>query len=172
MIVTQYKKTMIVLYFLCLIFFLTPICILITKQLFTIINSYIVGLQFQNNTIKDKNNEFNTLNIACTYIERKLWITCIKLLEKSLNDSHKSNVEYYNLLGLCYSRMAIYKIAHHHYSKALKKEPKNLTSLLSMGRIYTLTAKDNEAIKIYSQILDIDDNNQIAKQAIKILQRG
>lgn len=127
--------------------------------------------QFNNTKLKNEHSNLNTLNLACTYIERKLWITCINLLEGAIIKKYKPAAEYYNLLGLCYLKMMIYNIAYYHYSQAILEEPNNLTSLFSIGKIYTLTEKKQQAVGVYSKILDIDHNNKIAQEAINILKK-
>ena len=162
---------MLILYLTCLIIFLIPICILITKQLHQITIQYSSFNRLDNVKKEKINNYLNKIKLAQIYIERNLWMSCITFLENQIDEDkeEKYYIEYYQVMGFCYLKMRLYKLAHYYYTKVINKEPENINGLMSIARIHSLANRIPDAINTYYKVLTIDQNNKIAKQSINIL---
>ena len=142
---------MLILYLICLLIFLIPICTLITYEIYKL---SIYNTLFKKILIENKKNH-NSIRIAKSYIQRRQWVKCIKILEKELT---KDKIVHHNYIGYCYSRMNLYSLSEQHYLTALREDPHNITSLLGLANIYKSTKRQKQALEKYRQISQIDSS--------------
>lgn len=163
---------MLILYLICLLIFLVPINIIITKQLYEITKQYLVLYKSKNWNQANVNQDLYIIRLATVYIKRNLWLSCIQLLEKEINTIHPYCKEFYQFTGFCYLKMNLYPLAEYYYVQARNIEPNNIISLLNIAKIYSLTDRIADALSIYYKVLSIDRNNRAAKQSIKMMIRS
>ena len=155
---------MLILYLICLIVFLIPICVLTTTQVIHTIQDI---LPINNLQYKKNYTNYNH-DLAEAYIQRKLWMQCIILLENEIKMNSQTSA-HQNLLGLCYLKMHLYESSYYHYTQVLQKDACNLVSLLSIAQIYSMNKQYSKAINTYKKILDIDKHNHIAQKKLNTL---
>nr|WCH55461.1 hypothetical protein [Hypnea pseudomusciformis] len=156
---------MIKIYLASLILILSTACFITTIEIYKNFKNYSF-LYLETN--KNHNQLFKVLQI---HIKQKNWLTCILTIEEKIKKENKLPIEYYNIIGYCYSSINIYTLADYYYQKALYKEPNNIITLLSLGKIYTITKKYKEAYSIYNRINTIESNNKIAQKKLKVLEK-
>lgn len=162
---------MITLYFICIIFFLVPVCTLITIEIYKLSINSTMKYRINIETLNKTNKIYHILNLAEIYIKQKKWLTCILLLES--NKKHILNKDqYYNSIAFCYYKIKLYNLAQFYYKKSIEQNNKDLNSLLSIAKIYEITKNTKKAISTYTKILDIDYKNETAKKQIKILYKN
>ena len=146
-----YKAHMIFIYLALII----PICFLLTKEIYKIIVciSLIQKLTYKvenNSLIKDK----DIFLLAEAYINRKLWLSCILLLEKYIDLYNKNQEEFHSCIGFCYLSTGFHKISENHYEKALETNDNNINYLNQLIKIYShdLSVNRNKMEKVYKKI--------------------
>nr|QCI04061.1 hypothetical protein [Antithamnionella ternifolia] len=152
------------LYLVIAILFLIPICFIITKELINSILYLIVVKRIKRISIQQTNNT-DIVRLLQYYLKRQKWLTCILMLE-----SYKTTdrINYFNLLGICYQKVACYIVAEYYYLKATKHDSTNITILQNLATIYKLLYKEYELKKICDVILSLDSNNSLAKKYLNI----
>nr|YP_010902410.1 hypothetical protein REP52_pgp172 [Hypnea nidifica]WCH54265.1 hypothetical protein [Hypnea nidifica] len=154
---------MIKIYLTSLILILFTACSITTKETYKTYQNY----KLIHSTLNSKNKELFELLQA--YIKQKNWLACIIKVEQKIQIEKTLETEYYNIIGYCYYSLEIYNLAIHYYTKALKQEPNNMITLLSLGKTYKITQKFEKAYNIYNKIIILDSNNKIAKKQITML---
>nr|YP_010902809.1 hypothetical protein REP59_pgp171 [Hypnea flava]WCH54863.1 hypothetical protein [Hypnea flava] len=154
---------MIKTYLTFLILILCTACSITTNEIYKIYQNYkLINSSFNHKDI------FELLQI---YIKQNKWLACIIKVEQKHKKEKNLAAEYYNIIGYCYYSLEIYYLATYYYQKALEKEPNNIITLFSLGKIYKLTKKYKKAYNIYDQIIMLDSNNKIAKKQVKLLNK-
>nr|WCH56056.1 hypothetical protein [Calliblepharis sp.] len=156
---------MLTIYLISLILVLFPVCLIITNEIYKILNNYI--FQYYQ-LIKNKKNTFKLLQ---TYIKQKKWLSCILEIEKKIQQKEEFLADYYNALGYCYYYIKIYNLAEYYYDKAINKNPKKIITLCNLAKIYMSKKQYKNAYNIYHKVIELDKYNKIAKKQIEKLNK-
>ena len=159
---------MITLYFICIIFFLLPVCILITIEIYKLLINNMMIYKINIETSNRTNNTNYILNLAEIYIKQKKWLRSILLLESNKNNIPNNN-QYYHPIAFCYYKIQLYDLAEFYYNKSIEDNNEDIHSLLNIAKIYQIKQNTKKAINTYAKILDIDHKNDTAKKQIEIL---
>ncbi|NIM58635.1 MAG: GWxTD domain-containing protein [Candidatus Aminicenantes bacterium] len=85
--------------------------------------------------------------------------------------STQENHEFLRLLGQSSQALKEYEAAIQHYKNYLSHTGTNLLILNSIGECYSLLGKIEEAIATYERSLEIDPNQQVIKEKIRLLRK-
>ena len=136
-----------------------PICFLLTKEIYKIINCIFLTQKFTYIVKTESSIDDNDIfNLAEVYINRKLWLSCILLLEKYINLYSKSKEEFYSCIGFCYLSTGFCRISEENYEQALKTNNNNISYLNQLIKIYSYNPSRNKTKleKTYKKIQEIE----------------
>lgn len=154
------------LYLFLLLFVLTPICFIVTIQIFQLLFNYAI---FRGILLKQNSRDVDIsqiLSLAKIYISRKKWFTCILMLEAEIHIH--DDPRYYNCIGFCYYNMKWNNLAKLYYLKALDKSPKYIIALSNLAKVYHLMEDEEKATELYQKIILLDNNNKVAKRFLNL----
>nr|YP_009332828.1 hypothetical chloroplast RF37 [Membranoptera tenuis]AKL79084.1 hypothetical chloroplast RF37 [Membranoptera tenuis] len=148
------------LYIVMTLFFLVPLCYLISIQLFHIIYCIIFSylnynLYFSNFQTKNSIKYKQFFNF---YIKEKQWFLCICMLELAYEKKICSNIILFNNLAYCYKGLDCWQITEYYYLKALFDSPSNLSILNNLSSLYRVSNQVNKAKEINRRILLLKNN--------------
>nr|YP_010903207.1 hypothetical protein REP76_pgp170 [Hypnea cornuta]WCH55660.1 hypothetical protein [Hypnea cornuta] len=155
---------MIKIYLNLLILILSTACLITTLEIYRTFKNYSF-LYLKSNK---NHNEF--VELLQVHIRQKNWLACILEIEEKIKQEENLQIEYYNIIGYCYYSINIYNLADYYYQKALYKESNNIITLLSLGKIYTITKKYQKAYSTYYRVNMIKPSN-IAQKKLKKLEK-
>jgi len=103
----------------------------------------------------------------------------ISMLKKELEDCKKS-LENFDFIkwedkklfekGLKYDEEGDYPMASFYYILALEKNPKNIKAIINLAILYYEFDIEKRAIELFKKALELDPDNKIAKENLKILE--
>lgn len=160
---------MLATYLTFLICLLIPVCLLISVDIYNSYQSYLNIYSIKKNQNTRQSDDSQIINLACIYINKKRWKSCIILLEQQiyLYQTNQNQGRYFHYLGLCYYTMKLYHLAIFFYIQILKEDPNNVFYLSKVGQIYNLMHEYSKAIETYTKILYVDKDNLNVKEEIK-----
>jgi len=71
--------------------------------------------------------------------------------------------------GLDFDERGDYPMASFYYILTLKKNPKNIKALINLGIMYYEFNMEERAIQTFQKVLEIEPDNDIAKENLKII---
>nr|QCI05955.1 hypothetical protein [Delesseria sanguinea] len=148
------------LYIVITLFFLVPLCYLISIQLFriiycTIFNYFNYDLFFSNFNIEDNSKYVKFFNF---YLQEKQWFLCISMLELAYEKRACDNIILLNNLAYCYKNLNFWQITEYYYLKALFYSPSNLSILNNLSNLYIISNQVNKSDKINRRIILLNNN--------------
>nr|YP_009326608.1 hypothetical chloroplast RF37 [Membranoptera platyphylla]AMJ16865.1 hypothetical chloroplast RF37 [Membranoptera platyphylla] len=148
------------LYIVITLFFLVPLCYLISIQLFHIIYctifSYLnYNLYFSSFQTRDSAKYIQFFNF---YIKEKQWFLCISMLEFAYEKKICDNMILFNNLAYCYKSLDFWQITEYYYLKALFYSPSNLSILSNLSNLYKASNQMNKAKEINRRIFLLKNN--------------
>nr|YP_010204045.1 hypothetical protein LK038_pgp136 [Ahnfeltia fastigiata]UAT97626.1 hypothetical protein Ahn.fas.Ore.pt_086 [Ahnfeltia fastigiata] len=157
------------IYLTILILFLLPICFIITMQLIKLImRENIINSSQHQNEGEDFSHEY-ILVIAQIYIEKKMWFSCISMIESKLNSSVQFDPKYYNCIGFCYYNAKKYGLAKDYYNNAININPYYTLALSNLAKTYRNMGDKEKSKLVYNRILKYDPDNLIAKKGLRAI---
>uniref|UniRef100_UPI003002A63A Ycf37 n=1 Tax=Anunuuluaehu liula TaxID=3049639 RepID=UPI003002A63A len=166
-----YNNIMLKIYLICLITFLFPICLLITREIYKLFKQHIIS----NRILKQQNSNtidiYDTLTLAKIYIKQKKWISSILTLEYGINKDNKIIEKYYNWIGFCYCKTKVYNLSKYYYLQAIQVKPNYISALHNLAEIYKILNDYQNATNTYKKIIQIDNKNTKAKQKFDLLSK-
>jgi tetratricopeptide (TPR) repeat protein len=94
----------------------------------------------------------------------------IKLLEAEEN-RYFGSFTYYYLLGLCYLYSRVFGMALTNFKLAREQKIRDPSVLLGLAVLYLNHGDTDKALDLYLEVLEMDENNKIAKKALKIIRK-
>ncbi|HAC62937.1 MAG TPA: hypothetical protein DCF68_05225 [Cyanothece sp. UBA12306] len=169
------KEILPVVYLSGIVVFLIGLTIFI---LFQIIRTRRVETRFsrlQEKLQKEKGTPQEYYELGSLYLDKKLFVQSIKLLEKALKVSKKVEPEnlalIYNALGYAYFSQEQLDLAIRNYKEATKLYPEYAIALNNLGNAYEKKQLINQAVEAYEETLKYDPNNKIAKTRSEALRK-
>ena len=164
-----------VVYLSGIVIFLTGLAIFI---LFQIIKTRRIESRFsrlQNKLQKEKGTPQEYYDLGSIYLDKKLFVQAIKLLEKALKASKKVEPEnqalIYNALGYAYFSQEQLDLAIRNYKEAIKLYPEYAIALNNLANAYEKKQMINKAVETYEETLKYEPNNKIAKARSEALRK-
>ncbi len=130
----------------------------------------------QNKLKQEKGTAEEYYELASLYLDKKLFVQAVNLLQKSLKSSEadlpaENLALIYNGLGFAYSAQEQYDIAIRQYKEALKHNPQYVVALNNLGYAYEKKQLLAPALEAYEQVLVIDPDNATAKRRVESLKK-
>ena len=124
---------------------------------------------------KEKGTAEEYYELGSLYLDKKLFVQSISLLQKALKVDKKLAEEnkalIYNAMGYAYFAQEQYDIAIRQYKEALKLYPEYVIALNNLGNVYEKKQMIVKAVEIYKQVLEYDPENKTAQQRINSLEK-
>ncbi len=121
--------------------------------------------------------------LASIYLDKKLFVQAIKLLQKALkNKSTEGELSaaaiaanefapVHNALGYAYECQEQFDLAIRNYKEAIKQDPTYVTAMNNLGHAYEQKKLMSQALESYEQALALDPKNETADRRITSLRR-
>ncbi len=164
-----------VIYLSILLVLLTLVAIIILRQIIKTRRSENTFSRLQNKLKKEKGNAKEYYELASLYLDKKLFVQGIQLLQKGLKAEKEIEPEnqalMYNALGFAYFSQEQYDLAIRNYKQAIKLYPEYTIALNNLGNVYEKKQLTAQALEIYEQSLKYDSKNAIAKKRAESLRK-
>ncbi|MDJ0598665.1 MAG: tetratricopeptide repeat protein [Crocosphaera sp.] len=113
--------------------------------------------------------------LASLYLDKKLYVQAVNLLQKGFKTGEKIESEnkalMYNALGFAYFSQEQVDLAIRNYKDAIKLYPEYVIALNNLANAYEKKQMIPKAVETYEETLKIDDNNKIAKRRSELLRK-
>ena len=133
-------STLPVLYLLILLLLLSITSIFVIRQITKTRKTESQLSKLKDKLTKEQGTVDEYYQLASIYLEKKLYVQGIELLQKALRLKDPENLEnmakIYNALGFTYFTQEQYDIAIRQYKEALKIDPKYVTAYNNLGHAY------------------------------------
>ena len=164
-----------VIYLSILLGLLAIVAIIILRQIIktrTIENTFS---RLQNKLKKEKGTPKEYYALASLYLDKKLFVQGIQLLQKGLKAEKEIEPEnqalIYNALGFAYFSQEQYDLAIRNYKQAIKLYPEYTIALNNLGNVYEKKQLTAQALETYEQSLKYDPKNATAKKRAESLRK-
>ena len=131
--------------------------------------------KLQNKLKKERGTSQEYYELASIYLDKKLFVQSIELLQKSLKadkdigEENKALV--YNALGFVYYSQEQYDISIRNYKEAIKLCPGYTVALNNLGNVYEKKQLVKQALESYKQALESEPKNKIALKRVESLEK-
>ena len=113
-------------------------------------------------------------SLGVIYLSKKLFDEAILQFSNALKSWNKNDIEglvnLYNTIGFTYFQSGQFDISIFYYKEAILLDPKYTIALNNLAYCYEKKKMTQDAIEVYSKVLLIDENNQIANEKLIGLQ--
>ncbi len=164
-----------ILYISILLGLLAIVAFFLFKQILKTTRIEKTFSKLQNKLTKEKGTAQEYYELGSIYLDKKLFVQAIQLLQKALTAEKKLEPEnkalVYNALGFAYFSQEQYDLAIRNYKEAIAILPDYITVLNNLGNTYEKKQLINLAIETYQDVLKYDDKNVKAKKRLESLQK-
>ncbi len=124
---------------------------------------------------KEKGTAQEYYELASLYLDKKLYVQAVNLLEKGFKTGEKIEAEnkalMYNALGFAYFSQEQVDLAIRNYKDAIKLYPDYVIALNNLANAYEKKQMVPKAVETYEETLKFDENNKIAKRRAELLKK-
>ena len=164
-----------VIYLSILLGLLTLVALIILRQIIKTRRSEKTFSQLQNKLKKEKGTAKEYYELAGLYLDKKLFVQGIQLLQKGLKAEKEIEPEnqalMYNALGFAYFSQEQYDLAIRNYKQAIKLYPEYTIALNNLGNVYEKKQLTAQALETYEQSLKYEPKNAVAKKRVESLRK-
>lgn len=169
------KDTLPVIYISILLGILGIVAIFLFRQVFKSRKIESRFLELQNILKKGTGTAEEYYELASIYLDKKLFVQAVQLLQKGLKNANEIEPEnralMYNALGFAYFSQEQYDIAIRNYKEAVKLYPEYTIGLNNLGNAYEKKQLVTQALECYQKTLEIQPNNKVAKKRVESLEK-
>jgi tetratricopeptide (TPR) repeat protein len=131
--------------------------------------------RLQNKLKKEKGTAEEYYELGSLYLDKKLFVQSITLLNKALKANKELPLEnqalIHNAMGYAYFAQEQYDIAIRQYKEALKLYPEYVIALNNLGNVYEKKQMIVKAVEMYQEALKYDPDNSTAQHRAKSLEK-
>lgn len=131
--------------------------------------------RLQDKLKKEKGTAEEYYELGSLYLDKKLFVQSITLLEKALKADKQLPVEnqalIHNAMGYAYFAQEQYDIAIRQYKEALKLYPGYVIAFNNLGNVYEKKQMIVKAVETYREALEYDPENKTAQQRLNSLEK-
>ena len=113
--------------------------------------------------------------LAGIYLDKKLFVQAVQLLQKGLKADNNIEPEnkalMYNALGFAYFSQEQYDLAIKNYKEAIKLYPQYTIALNNLGNVYEKKQLVSQALQCYEEALKIEPKNTVASRRVQSLEK-
>lgn len=164
-----------IIYLSVLLTLLLVVAFFIFKQIFKTRRIEKTFSKLQNKLTKEKGTAKEYYELGSIYLDKKLFVQAIQLLQKALKAEKQLEEEnkalIYNALGYAYFCQEQYDLAIRNYKEAIKLFPEYTTALNNLGNVYEKKQLVTQAIEAYENALKYEPNNYNAKKRAESLRK-
>ena len=124
---------------------------------------------------KQKGTAQEYYELAGIFLDKKLFVQAINLLQKGLkaedNLGKENKALIYNALGFAYYSQEQYDIAIRNYKDAIKLCPGYAVALNNLGNVYEKKQLITKALECYKQTLQSEPKNKVALKRVESLEK-
>lgn len=164
-----------IIYLSVLLGLLGVVAIFIFQQIFKTRKVESAFSRLQNKLTKEKGTAKEYYELGSIYLDKKLFVQAIQLLQKALkadkNLESENQALIYNALGFAYFSQEQYDLAIRNYKEAIKLYPDYTVALNNLGNVYEKKQLISQALETYETTLKYEPNNIKAKKRVESLQK-
>ena len=131
--------------------------------------------KLQDKLKKQKGTAQEYYELGSIFLDKKLFVQAIQLLQKGLKAEDDIAAEnkalVYNALGFAYYSQEQYDIAIRNYKEAIKLCPGYTVALNNLGNVYEKKQLVNQALESYKQALQSEPKNKVALKRVESLEK-
>jgi tetratricopeptide (TPR) repeat protein len=131
--------------------------------------------RLQNKLKKEKGTAEEYYELGSLYLDKKLFVQSVNLLNKALKANKELEPEnqalIHNAMGYAYFAQEQYDIAIRQYKEALKLYPEYVIALNNLGNVYEKKQMIVKAVEMYQEALKYEPSNTIAQRRVKSLEK-
>lgn len=131
--------------------------------------------RLQDKLKKEKGTAEEYYELGSLYLDKKLFVQSITLLEKALKVDKQLPEEnqalIHNAMGYAYFAQEQYDIAIRQYKEALKLYPEYVIAFNNLGNVYEKKQMIVKAVETYREALKYDPENKTAQQRLNSLEK-
>jgi len=164
-----------VFYISILLGILTVVAIILLRQ---IIKTRKIENRFstlQKKLTKERGTAEEYYELASIYLDKKLFVQAVQLLQKALKAGGdippENKALVYNALGFAHFSQEQYDIAIRNYKEAIKLYPQYTVALNNLANVYEKKQLTAQALETYKETLNHDKKNIIAKKRVESLEK-
>jgi tetratricopeptide (TPR) repeat protein len=126
---------------------------------------------------KEKGTAKEYYALGSLYLDKKLYVQAVTLLQKALKTSEEEEVEtenralIYNALGFAYYSQEQLDLAIRNYKEAIKLYPEYTIALNNLGNVYERKQMIAKAVETYERTLKYEPTNSVAKKRADSLRK-
>lgn len=131
--------------------------------------------RLQDKLKKEKGTAEEYYELGSLYLDKKLFVQSISLLQRALKVDKKLPAEnqalIHNAMGYAYFAQEQYDIAIRQYKEALKLYPEYVIAFNNLGNVYEKKQMIVKAVETYKEALKYEPDNKTAKQRVESLEK-
>ena len=131
--------------------------------------------RLQNKLKKEKGTAEEYYELGSLYLDKKLFVQSISLLQRALKVDKQLPAEnkalIHNAMGYAYFAQEQYDIAIRQYKEALKLYPEYVIAFNNLGNVYEKKQMVVKAVETYREALKHDPENKTAQQRVTSLEK-
>jgi tetratricopeptide (TPR) repeat protein len=131
--------------------------------------------RLQNKLKKEKGTAEEYYELGSLYLDKKLFVQSVTLLNKALKANKQLEPEnqalILNAMGYAYFAQEQYDIAIRQYKEALKLYPEYVVAINNLGNVYEKKQMIVKAVEMYQEALKYEPDNSVAQRRIKSLEK-
>lgn len=126
---------------------------------------------------KEKGTAKEYYALGSLYLDKKLYVQAVTLLQKALKTSEEEEVEtenralIYNAIGFAYYSQEQLDLAIRNYKEAIKLYPEYTIALNNLGNVYERKQMIAKAVETYERTLKYEPTNSVAKKRADSLRK-
>lgn len=131
--------------------------------------------RLQDKLKKEKGTAEEYYELGSLYLDKKLFVQSITLLQKALKADKQLPAEnqalIHNAMGYAYFAQEQYDIAIRQYKEALKLYPEYVIAFNNLGNVYEKKQMITKAVETYKEALEYEPENKTANLRVKSLEK-
>lgn len=169
------NDTLPVVYLLILLVLLSGTALFVIRQIIKTRKTESKLFKLQEKLTKEKGTVDDYYELSSIYLEKKLYVQAVDLLQKGLRikdyEREEDIAKIYNALGFAYFAQDQYDIAIRQYKEALKVDPNYVTAYNNLGHAYEKKKLTAPALEAYESALKYDPQNDTAKRRAESMRK-
>lgn len=168
-------ETLPLIYLSGIVIFLAALAIFVFWEIFKSRRLESRFSKLQKKLQKEKGTPQEYYELGSLYLDKKLYVQSVSLLQKALKTGEKIEAEnkalIYNALGFAYFSQEQTDLAIRNYKDAIKLYPEYAIALNNLANAYEKKQMIPQAVETYEQTLKCDPNNKVAKRRADSLRK-
>ncbi len=164
-----------VIYLSGIVVFLTGLTIFILFQIIKTRRTENRFSKLQEKLQKERGTPQEYYDLGSLYLDKKLYVQAVKLLEKALKGKKQIEPEnvalIYNALGYAYFSQEQIDLAIRNYKEAIRLYEGYAIALNNLANAYEKKQLISQAVETYEETLKYDPDNKVAKRRSEALKK-